>query len=213
MGLFSKAKPKTEAPVAKSAASENRANGAGGAPSPAPAASAPAPQAPAAQPSAQSLAAMAQRNRRAIGVLGEIVSVLMRSPQHRAMSLADAHTMIAPALTSSQYLIAAAQDPTRTVATPVAVALWAQVSAEIDQRLSANPAEPVRLEPADWTSGDIPWLILVAGDQRAIQPMLAELQKTKLGGKAMKMRARTPDGAASIRAWDAATQKALEPIN
>ena len=66
--------------------------------------------------------------------LGQIVAVLMRSPQHKHYSLADLVWLVLPAMLSGQFRIAQAQQAGAVA--PVGVVLWAQVSADVDRRLS-----------------------------------------------------------------------------
>ena len=83
---------------------------------------------------------------------------------------------------------------------PVAVALWARVSAHIDKQMSENLDKQVRLHPADWASGDNIWLMAVAGDPRAVPKFLEQLADKEFKGKAVKMRMRTPDGKVVVKA-------------
>ena len=57
----------------------------------------------------------------------------------------------------------------------------------------------MRLTANQWMSGDIPWLIAVAGDQRMIPTFLKQLSEEEFKGKHVKMRARTPDGGVSLK--------------
>lgn len=73
----------------------------------------------------------------------------------------------------------------------MAAALWANVSNEIDRQLSDNGGEPVKLAPKDWKSGDIPWLILAAGDKRLIKATQKGIEDTVLKGRRLKSRSST----------------------
>ena len=85
-----------------------------------------------------------------------VVSVLMRSNPYRHYSLSDLEWLVVPPLMTGQFAIMDAQvtpqqadgaaAPAQTV--PVAVAFWASVSPEVDQRLS-NPKTPtLKLRPS-----------------------------------------------------------------
>jgi hemolysin-activating ACP:hemolysin acyltransferase len=130
--------------------------------------------------------------------LGEIVSVLMRAPQFRAAPLGEIRALVVPPLLSGQYLVAEARSKSRGFISPVAVALWAKVSKEVDKRLSENLDKPIKLAPAEWRSGDIAWLIVLAGNAQAIAPILKKFQETTLKGQPLKMRSRTKDGKTSV---------------
>lgn len=129
---------------------------------------------------------------------GEIVSVLMRSPQFRNMPLSEVEALVVPAVMSGQFLVAEAQSKSKGFVTPVAIALWASVSAEVDQRLAQDLDKPFRLQPNEWRSGDVAWLITLAGDGRIISPMLKQLQETTLKGKPLKMRVKGKDGKVTV---------------
>ena len=68
------------------------------------------------------------------------------------------------------------------VAVPVAVALWARVSPQVDKALSENLDKQVRLRPNEWTSGDNVWLMAMAGHPRAVRPFLKQLTETRVQG-------------------------------
>jgi len=80
---------------------------------------------------------------------------------------------------------------------PVGVALWASVSTAVDQRLSDLSA-PWRLQPDEWRSGDIPWLVELVADTRTQQALLKHLGETVFKGWGIKMRARGADGKMQI---------------
>jgi hemolysin-activating ACP:hemolysin acyltransferase len=171
---------------------------------PRPAAAAPPAAGPAATGAAEpELSAEEQKKRAAVSKhllmsFGEIVSVMMRSQQFRGMSLAEVEQLVVPAVMCGQYLVAEAQSKSKGFVTPVATALWATVSKEVDARLSAELDKPFRLQPAEWRSGDIAWLVTIAGDARIISPMLKQLQETTLKGKPLRMRVKGKDGKVAI---------------
>ncbi len=119
---------------------------------------------------------------------GEIVGLLMRTPKLEKMPLSYLEQMVVPAITTGQFMIAEAQAKKSGFVTPVAAVLWASVSEEIDRRLSDKTAEAVKLDPKDWKSGDIPWVIVAAGDQRVIKVLLQRIQETALKGRPLKFR-------------------------
>lgn len=119
---------------------------------------------------------------------GEIVGLLMSSPHLKNLPLSSLNRMVVPAIVAEQFMIAEARSKESGFLTPIAAVLWARVSEEVDQRLSENTGEPVKLDPNDWHSGDIPWLILAAGDQRVIKTLLQRVQKTVLKDRPLKFR-------------------------
>jgi hemolysin-activating ACP:hemolysin acyltransferase len=77
---------------------------------------------------------------------------------------------------------------------PVAVALWARVSDQVDARISTTLDKPVALSAAEWTSGENIWLMAVAGEPRAIPTFLAQLEAQDFKDKKVKVRARNSEG-------------------
>ncbi len=140
---------------------------------------------------------------------GEIVSVLMRSQQFRALSLADVEALVVPAVMTGQFLVAEAQSKANGSVVPVAMALWASVSEDVDRRLSQNLDQPFRLAANEWKGGHIAWLVAVAGDQRLINPMLKKLQDTTLQGRPLKIRAKGKDGKEIVGTF---TPSTAEPV-
>jgi hemolysin-activating ACP:hemolysin acyltransferase len=99
---------------------------------------------------------------------------------------------------AGQFLVAEAQSKTQGFLTPVAAALWAKVSKEVDQRLSQNLDAPPQLSPQDWNSGDIGWLIVLAGNVQALAPLLKQLQETTFKGRPVKMRAKAKEDGKTV---------------
>jgi len=117
---------------------------------------------------------------------GEIVGLLMRSPQFKNTPLSDLEELVVPAITTGQFMVAEAHVKKSGFITPVAAVLWASVSEEIDRQLSDNPDQSMKLAPKDWKSGEIPWLIIAAGDQRLIKTLVERVQETILKDRTLK---------------------------
>ncbi len=67
---------------------------------------------------------------------------------------------------------------------PVASAVtWAHVSIDVDQRLRAQASERMKLAPAEWKSGEITWLIDMAGEPSALAATLRKLNETAFANK------------------------------
>jgi hemolysin-activating ACP:hemolysin acyltransferase len=75
--------------------------------------------------------------------------------------------------------------------------LWALVSEDVDKRLSDLSA-PVRLMPAEWRSGDIPWIILASGDMKILGGLIQQLTAKAFKERQPKMRVRGADGKVSV---------------
>ncbi len=136
----------------------------------------------------------------------QIVAVLMRDANFKQMRLADLEHLVLPPIMAGQFRLA--QVPARQgrgqgqaggVLVPVAVAVWARVSAAIDKRLSESLDKPMQLGPGDWASGDNVWLMAVAGDRRAIPKFIEQLAKTEFKGQRVKMRVRGPENTVVVK--------------
>jgi hemolysin-activating ACP:hemolysin acyltransferase len=138
------------------------------------------------------------------------VAVLMRDRNFGRMHLADLDWLVLPPLIAGQFRLAQIPAaPGRTqgsakgkdggVLVPVAVALWARVSAAIDKQLSESLDKTVRLGAGDWASGDNVWLMAVGGDRRVLPKFIDQLVKTDLKGQRVKMRVRGPGNTVVVR--------------
>jgi len=154
----------------------------------------PAQTAPATELSSADMQKRREVSARLLMRFGEVVSVMMRAQQFRDLPLKQLQEVVVPPLMLGQFLVAEAQSKAEGFVTPVAAALWARVSKEVDQRLSQNLEGPVQLAPKDWNSGDIGWLIVLVGNVQALAPLLKQLQETTFKGRPVKMRARGKDG-------------------
>ncbi len=133
-----------------------------------------------------------------IATFGEIVSLVMRTKVWRERPIRDLEELILPPLLSGQFSIAEAQSKANGLVSPVAVVLWARVSADVDQRLAAQLEGPLRLSAAEWTSGDILWVVEAIGEPKVLREMLKRLATKDWAGKAVKMRAKGKDGKAVV---------------
>ena len=125
-----------------------------------------------------------------------VVAVLMRSKPYRQFSLGSLESLVVPALMTGQFAIADANINGQVV--PVAVAFWANVSAEVDQRLSDPGQKMMQLKPDDWRSGEIPWLIDAVGDGNVIPHLLQRLTERAFAGREVKTRRTVLNGGVTI---------------
>jgi cytolysin-activating lysine-acyltransferase len=137
----------------------------------------------------------------------QIVAVLMRDRNFRNMRLSDLEWLVLPPVMSGQFSLGQApvppvkgKAPTEGgVLVPVAVAMWARVSNEIDKRLSENLDKPVRLGVGEWATGDNIWLMAIAGDQKALPKFLEQLVANQFKGQRVKMRVRGPENTVVVK--------------
>jgi cytolysin-activating lysine-acyltransferase len=139
----------------------------------------------------------------------QVVAVLMRDPNFRNMRLAELEWLVLPAVMSGQFKLAHARVQPGTgkadrsgVLVPMAVALWARVSPSVDKTLSENLDKPVQIKATEWASGDIPWLIAVAGNPNSVPAFLKQLAEHDFKGQQVKMRTRTKDNGVAVKTLD-----------
>jgi hemolysin-activating ACP:hemolysin acyltransferase len=123
----------------------------------------------------------------------QMVGVLMRSPHYKQCTLADLEWLVIPPLLAGQFRIGEAK-PKEGLSLPVAVVLWARVSAEVDKRLMETDSPSFQLKPEEWTSGDILWLVHAAGETRFVRHVVEQLTKTTFKGREVKALGRGQDG-------------------
>jgi hemolysin-activating ACP:hemolysin acyltransferase len=126
--------------------------------------------------------------------IGDIAVVFSKSPAHKHYSLADIEWMILPAVVSSQAYIAEMQHNETGARAPVAAVTWAYVSVDIDQQLRSAFGQRVKLDPRSWKSGEIAWLIDMAGEPRALAASLDHLNRTAFKDRAVNLWTRGPTG-------------------
>ncbi len=147
-----------------------------------------------ADPTPEQQRRMAATSKMLAAAFGEIIAVMMRSKHHRTYALADLEWLVLPAVLTGQYALAAARTKTKGIAAPVAVVLWASVSAEVDQRVCAALDQPIKLAPKEWKSGETFWVVEAIGEPRILQALLKQLSDTHWVGKTVKLRTRDRDG-------------------
>jgi hemolysin-activating ACP:hemolysin acyltransferase len=153
-----------------------------------------APQAAAPALTPEQLKDAAMASKLMMAGFGEIVSVLIRSQEHRNKPLAALEELVIPAVLTGQYTVAQAQSAANGLTTAIGVVMWARVSQAVDQHIAASIAEPVKLQLAEWRSGPILWIVDAAGEGKVIEAMLARLIDGEWKGQEVRMRARTKDG-------------------
>ena len=144
-------------------------------------------------------ASWSESGRAASAAFGAMVSMMMKSPAYHHHSLVDLEWLLVPAILNNQFML----NMTRTesgASIPGAFTIWAQVSEDVDRRLSANPAIPLRLSQEEWKSGDIVWLIEAIGPEESVTPMVQRLHAALAENQPMKMRVFDKDGQPKILA-------------
>lgn len=140
-------------------------------------------------------------SQQALMAVGHIMTFMMNAEDLKTATLAQARSIVWPAVTHQQFIIAMGQSTRTGHVTPVGISLWANVSDEIDQRLERETDKPFNLGPNDWNSGNNTWLIMLAGDGRAISPLVADMQTRQLNGRRIKMRI-AQDGVVTVKDFE-----------
>lgn len=129
----------------------------------------------------------------------KVVSMLMRAPATRGLTLADLEWLVMPALRNHQAVIAEARDKDGAVTGPIGMVLWATVSPAVDARLSSDFAPIPRLASDDWKSGDIAWVIAAIGPPDVVKAMIEQALTNVVPGGRIKLRTVTSEGALVIK--------------
>ena len=130
--------------------------------------------------------------------VGDIAMVFSRSPAHKHFSLADIEWMILPAVLHGQFYVAEAANTETGFRAPVAVVTWAFVSEEVDQRLRGEMPLRIRLRPDEWKTGEIGWIIDLAGDQRGLAVAINWLKAGPLKDKTANIAVNDATGAVQV---------------
>lgn len=181
----------------------------------------PAPQAGAAPPKMEpaSLSAPSEaRHARWAQAFSSIVAVMMKDEAYKAVRLAELEHMVVPAVVSGKWRVGHAPlrangdgqntsgQPDARVMAPAAAVLWAQVSDDIDRRLSSSNDKGILILPDKWISGPHVWITMAAGEKHAIARVIAQLRQTDFKDKVVKMRTRGADGTLVVRTLGEAIQ-------
>ena len=126
--------------------------------------------------------------------IGEIVTILSRSPAHKHYSLADIEWMVLPPVAAGQFYVVETAHQQQGFRAPIAFVAWAFVSEEVDARLSAQVGGPrVLLRPDEWMSGDVAWLIFAVGHADGVNEALRWLKEGPFRDRPLKLVAETED--------------------
>lgn len=110
-------------------------------------------------------------------MLGEITWLLTQSPIHKQMFIGDLEWFCMPPLMLEQYRIFYGPQ------TPAAVAFWAMVSRETEERLEAGA---YKLRPDEWKGGDHLWLMELVAPFGAQDEILEDLSTNVFPGRSFK---------------------------
>lgn len=114
---------------------------------------------------------------------GQFTLTAMSEPRYRNLSILDMAPLFLEPLRQNKIAIASPATPGGAPAPDGigAIAVWASVSPDIDAKIREQidaGAYPVRLQPGDWSSGDIHWSIdIIAPSERLTTAVIANFRQ------------------------------------
>jgi len=106
-------------------------------------------------------------------VVGTVAWLMMHDEKRRYAFLSDLEWMVIPPVINRQFRLF------RQDGKPFGYAAWAKVSGEVDKELREGR---IKLQPGDWTSGEINWLIDFVAPFGGADEMRKALQETVFSG-------------------------------
>lgn len=144
------------------------------------------------------MARKAIKGKLAIATFGEIVSILMRSPQYRNYTLADLDWLVAPALGNRQFSLIQTTNETTNLPKSAGVVMWANVSKEIVDRILANTGKPIQLTAEDRNSGENFWITDAVGERQMLSAAIQNLRQKVFKSHPVRTFVRAQDGSIKI---------------
>lgn len=138
-------------------------------------------------------AAQAHEPKTVSQMLGEIVWLMSQSSVHKQLFIADLEWFAMPAILLEQFRTFYGPNA------PAAVAFWAMVSEETEQRLEAGAH---KLRADEWKGGDRPWLIELVAPFGAQDEILADLSLSVFQGKSFKFHTVGDNGQRVVKTYE-----------
>lgn len=139
---------------------------------------------PAAQPQIDPamLAKIAEVRAKLHETFGKVSLALMSTARYRNLPVADlAHLVLDPLMRDRIAIAKAAKDGAPVEGSLSGIAFWASVSEAVDAKIRDQIRAgtfPVRLQPEDWNSGTINWLLdVIAPNQRLTAAVIANFRQ------------------------------------
>jgi cytolysin-activating lysine-acyltransferase len=101
-------------------------------------------------------------------MLGAAVWLMLSSPGHKHLFVADFEWLVVPAILAKQFRLY------RRDNVPIGFVSWARVSEEVEMRIINGS---VKLSPKEWTGGDRLWIIDVIAPFGGVEDIMADLNK------------------------------------
>lgn len=126
-------------------------------------------------------------------MLGEIVWLMSQSPIHKQLFIGDLEWFAMPAIILEQFRVFYGPSA------PAAVAFWAHVSEETEQRLQEGGH---KLRADEWRNGDRPWLIELVAPFGATDEILQDLAASVFDGKPFKFHTASAEGKREVKIYE-----------
>jgi len=120
-----------------------------------------------------------------IATLGAATSVMLASPLHRHVFLAELEWLVVPAIGLGQIRVF------HHDTVPVAFATWALLNANVSARFKQGMG---RLKPEEWHCGDELWLVELCAPYGGVKALVDDLQSTTFAGKTVNTIRPAPEG-------------------
>lgn len=175
-------------------------------------------QAPAARgggpsPSQQKLLKQLRQSRRASTSFGVVLRVLSSDAGYQGLPLSELRWLVTPSVVTGQFRAAESlyeKDKEDAGLGPVAVVSWALLSPALDNQLRQKPDAPLRLTPAQWKSGDIPWIMLAAGRKSSRDRIIQQLLDKEFKGRDVIVRQVSEGGKVSLAVYNQSSNAAAK---
>lgn len=140
-------------------------------------------------------AAMAQKMNVAFS---QVLSLMLRNQAYRTHFIAELEWMLVPPISTGQFLVTERKASANDIPTPVAAVMWAKVNDAVNKRLLAGGGRP-KLAPAEWASGNIPWLVDAIGEPQETAKLVKHLAEKIFAKEGLRANERQPDGSYKTR--------------
>ncbi|SLN52089.1 toxin-activating lysine-acyltransferase [Roseisalinus antarcticus] len=137
-------------------------------------------------PSKQDLEHVGAIRERLRTAFGQVVLAMMVLPRYRHLSLAELQRVLLDPLVRDRVALAQTTEGQTPIDGAAGAVIWASVSEQVDAKIREQIRAgvfPLRLEPDDWTSGEINWLLdVIAPSQDMTRRVMANMKKLTKGG-------------------------------
>ena len=134
----------------------------------------------------------------ATATFGEIITVLMQSPQYRNYTLADLDWLVSPALRNRQFSLIQASNAMSATAKATGVVMWANVSQDVEEQILANVGRPIQLTAEDRSSGENFWITDAVGERHMLSAAIQNLRHKVFKSNPVRTFVRGEDGSIKV---------------